>query len=342
MSSEKHGLDDSGRQTMQPPPYLSNQQDPNVPQHPNMPPAPGTQPSYPPPPPPPGSEGYLQETQFHCGPMGPHGAPQGYTVQTQGPGGPMSHPPVGYLHAGYPMQLQPCTAYVPIYPMASGQPYMPAGGTHPGIQPGQIHPMQMPPGITLMDRRPPHDYLPIAVLTTVCCFWPTGIIAIIKAVQSVLEYEPFTEVEGDAGKLSLVSLNLRAFCWLPLCGAGQQLSNMHMTHTTLRNPLHCGCSGTEWIFLLGALSAGFELSRADRAWTHRSEPGTCCYHRPYIEAVRTAIARGDMVTAEIASREARNFSFISLAVGIASIVLCTILTVVVIIASQHHDDDWEP
>lgn len=58
--------------------------------------------------------------------------------------------------------------------------------------------------------------------------------------------------------------------------------------------------------------------------------------------VRTAVARGDMVTAEIASREARNFSFISLAVGIASIVLCTILTVVVIIASQHHDDDWEP
>ncbi|XP_062266176.1 proline-rich transmembrane protein 1 [Platichthys flesus] len=241
MSSEKHGLDDSGRQTMQPPPYLSNPQEPNVPQHPNMPPAPGTQPSYPPPPPPPGSEGYLQETQFHYGPMGPHGAPQGYTVQTQGPGGPMSHPPVGYLQPGYPMQLQPCTAYVPIYPMASGQPYMPAGGTHPGIQPGQIHPMQMPPGITLMDRRPPHDYLPIAVLTTVCCFWPTGIIAIIKAVQ-----------------------------------------------------------------------------------------------------VRTAIARGDMVTAEIASREARNFSFISLAVGIASIVLCTILTVVVIIASQHHDDDWEP
>lgn len=43
--------------------------------------------------------------------------------------------------------------------------------------------MQMPPTITLMDRRPPHDYLPIAVLTTVCCFWPTGIIAIIKAVQ---------------------------------------------------------------------------------------------------------------------------------------------------------------
>lgn len=68
-------------------------------------------------------------------------------------------------------------------PCTQGQPYMPAAGAHPAIPPGQIHPMQMPPSITLMDRRPPHDYLPIAVLTTVCCFWPTGIIAIIKAVQ---------------------------------------------------------------------------------------------------------------------------------------------------------------
>ena len=25
--------------------------------------------------------------------------------------------------------------------------------------------------------------MPIAVLTTICCFWPTGIIAIFKAVQ---------------------------------------------------------------------------------------------------------------------------------------------------------------
>lgn len=30
---------------------------------------------------------------------------------------------------------------------------------------------------------PPHDYLPIAVLTTLCCFWPTGVVAIVKAVQ---------------------------------------------------------------------------------------------------------------------------------------------------------------
>ncbi|XP_025048725.1 proline-rich transmembrane protein 1, partial [Alligator sinensis] len=51
---------------------------------------------------------------------------------------------------------------------------------------------------------------------------------------------------------------------------------------------------------------------------------------------------GGIVSAEIASREARNFSFISLAVGIAAMVLCTILTVVIIIAAQHHDHDWDP
>lgn len=78
---------------------------------------------------------------------------------------------------------QTCSLPLSVSCCVQGQPYMPAGGGHPGIPPGQIHPMQMPPSITLMDRRPPHDYLPIAVLTTVCCFWPTGIIAIIKAVQ---------------------------------------------------------------------------------------------------------------------------------------------------------------
>ncbi|XP_063041179.1 proline-rich transmembrane protein 1 [Engraulis encrasicolus] len=269
LSDRCAGLDESGRQQMSqqqmnqmlPPPYIPSHQDHNSmppPHHQGAPPPGaqgcGPQPSYPPPPPPPGSDGYLQETQFHCGTLGSSSRggggggppPNGYTVQTHGPGGTMPHPPpVGYMHPGYPLQLQPCTAYVPVYPIGtSGQPYMANGAPHPGPMAGAQMGMgmQMPAGIALMEsRRAPHDYLPIAVLTTVCCFWPTGIIAIIKAMQ-----------------------------------------------------------------------------------------------------VRTAVARGDMVTAEIASREARNFSFISLAVGIASIVLCTILTVVVIIASQHHDDDWEP
>ncbi|XP_021573597.1 proline-rich transmembrane protein 1, partial [Carlito syrichta] len=118
-----------------------------------------------------------------------------------------------------------------------------AGGTPGGTGvTSTLPPPPQGPGLALLEpRRPPHDYMPIAVLTTICCFWPTGIIAIFKAVQ-----------------------------------------------------------------------------------------------------VRTALARGDMVSAEIASREARNFSFISLAVGIAAMVLCTILTVVIIIAAQHHENYWDP
>ncbi|XP_029441782.1 proline-rich transmembrane protein 1 [Rhinatrema bivittatum] len=146
-------------------------------------------------------------------------------------------PAGGYMQQAYPMQLQPCTAYVPVYPVGT-QPYPGGNG---GAQPGIAAP-QMPPGIAILEpRRPPHDYLPIAVLTTICCFWPTGICAIFKAVQ-----------------------------------------------------------------------------------------------------VRNAIARGDIFSAEIASREARNCSFITLAVGIASMVLCTILTVVIIIAAQHNDSELDP
>ncbi|CAJ0949624.1 unnamed protein product [Ranitomeya imitator] len=172
---------------------------------------------------------YVQETPFTGAPP----APQGYVVQTHTPTGTL--PVGGYVPqpAGYPMHLQPCTAYVPVYPMGTLELSLPS--LDQGIPPPQI-----PPGLALLEpRRPPHDYMPIAVLTTICCFWPTGVIAIIKAVQ-----------------------------------------------------------------------------------------------------VRTALARGDIMSAEIASREARNFSFISLAVGIAAMVLCTILTVVIIIAAQHHDNDW--
>lgn len=63
------------------------------------------------------------------------------------------------------------------------QPYAGAtpGGT--GVTP-TLPPPPQGPGLALLEpRRPPHDYMPIAVLTTICCFWPTGIIAIFKAVQ---------------------------------------------------------------------------------------------------------------------------------------------------------------
>ncbi|XP_074873781.1 proline-rich transmembrane protein 1 isoform X2 [Carettochelys insculpta] len=267
MSSEKTGLPDSGPHTSPPPYNAPLQPPPPAPEAPNNAPLiPGYSdpPHLPPhsgtatlprlggaatlPRPPPTSatlprpphhhsatlprlppDPYMQETQFSS-------APQGYMVQTHPPMGTL--PIGGYMHPAYPVQLQPCTAYVPVYPV--GTAYPPANPPPP--PPPGVPPPQMPPGIAILEpRRPPHDYLPIAVLTTICCFWPTGIIAIIKAVQ-----------------------------------------------------------------------------------------------------VRTAVARGDIVSAEIASREARNFSFISLAVGIAAMVLCTILTVVIIIAAQHHDSDWEP
>ncbi|XP_058713277.1 proline-rich transmembrane protein 1, partial [Poecile atricapillus] len=141
--------------------------------------------------------------------------------------------------------LQPCSAYLPVYPTFGSAPSGPAPGALPGAVGGAGGAGLGPPlGLGVPEGQrgaPPHDYLPIAVLTTLCCFWPTGVVAIVKAVQ-----------------------------------------------------------------------------------------------------VRAAVARGDIASAEIASREARNFSFISLAVGIAAIVLCTILTVVIIIAAQHHDNDWDP
>lgn len=119
------GLDESGRQPMPqqmnqmlPPPYIPAQ-DPNMAPQGTQNPGFGPQPNYPPPPPPPGSDGYLQETQFHCGTLGSSRAPNGYTVQTHGAGGTVPHPPVGYLHPGYPLQLQPCTAYVPVYPIGT-------------------------------------------------------------------------------------------------------------------------------------------------------------------------------------------------------------------------------
>ncbi|XP_073666699.1 proline-rich transmembrane protein 1 isoform X3 [Tursiops truncatus] len=193
-----------------------------------------------------------QETRFE-GPLpppppaaaAPPPPPPAHTAQAQGFVVPTHTGAVGtlslggYVAPGYPLQLQPCTAYVPVYPV--GAPY--AGGTPGGTGvTSTLPPPPQGPGLALLEpRRPPHDYMPIAVLTTICCFWPTGIIAIFKAVQ-----------------------------------------------------------------------------------------------------VRTALARGDMVSAEIASREARNFSFISLAVGIAAMVLCTILTVVIIIAAQHHENYWDP
>lgn len=72
--------------------------------------------------------------------------------------------------------LSPQPSFLP-QPYAGATP----GGT--GVT-STLPPPPQGPGLALLEpRRPPHDYMPIAVLTTICCFWPTGIIAIFKAVQ---------------------------------------------------------------------------------------------------------------------------------------------------------------
>ncbi|XP_072331761.1 proline-rich transmembrane protein 1-like isoform X1 [Scyliorhinus torazame] len=178
-----------------------------------------------------GMRGYIQETQFH-------GRAPGYTALlphgSMGPGTYIPPPPPGYA-----VQLQPYTTLVPFYPIGNNPPpYLPG---YTAISPG-IQQTPIPSGFRILEpQRPPHDYLPIAVLTTVCCFWPTGIIAIIKALET-----------------------------------------------------------------------------------------------------RAAVTRGDQLSAEIASRQARNYSFISLAVGIAAMVLCAILVIVVVIEAKHRDAEWDP
>lgn len=115
------------------------------------------------------------------------------------------------------------------------QPYMSNGAHHPGVAPGQMA-MHMPNGIALMEsRRPPHDYLPIAVLTTVCCFWPTGIIAIIKAVQVI-------EPRQSSDALMPAGLRYDAhgyhFCFMLAVHTSELLKTKHMFIKPLGKWLH--------------------------------------------------------------------------------------------------------
>lgn len=107
--------------------------------------------------------------------------------------------PVGRAYVGVVTQ-GPCPdAAPPLTPLSSLQAFGAAPpGPGPGPLPGPVGvpvggtlggplgtPMGVPGGVPggLEGRRAPHDYLPIAVLTTLCCFWPTGVVAIVKAVQ---------------------------------------------------------------------------------------------------------------------------------------------------------------
>ncbi|XP_078272375.1 proline-rich transmembrane protein 1-like isoform X1 [Rhinoraja longicauda] len=219
MSSDKSGQSNASRPTLSPPPYSQVIEG----RHAALPLGYTVQTR--PPPLPVGVGGYVQETQFH-------GEPPGYSTLLPGPARYVAPPPPP--PPGYAVQFQPYTTLIPIYPIGNPpQPYLPG---YPGIAPNG------PSAFRITEpERWPHDYLPIAVLTTICCFWPTGIIAIIKALET-----------------------------------------------------------------------------------------------------RQAASQGDHLSAQIASRQARNYSFISLAVGVSAMVLCTILVIVVAIEAKHRGTDWEP
>ncbi|XP_078272376.1 uncharacterized protein LOC144603107 isoform X2 [Rhinoraja longicauda] len=161
MSSDKSGQSNASRPTLSPPPYSQVIEG----RHAALPLGYTVQTR--PPPLPVGVGGYVQETQFH-------GEPPGYSTLLPGPARYVAPPPPP--PPGYAVQFQPYTTLIPIYPIGNPpQPYLPG---YPGIAPNG------PSAFRITEpERWPHDYLPIAVLTTICCFWPTGIIAIIKALE---------------------------------------------------------------------------------------------------------------------------------------------------------------
>ncbi|XP_055998113.1 uncharacterized protein LOC125646748 isoform X1 [Ostrea edulis] len=79
---------------------------------------------------------------------------------------------------GYPPQYQPPQQYAPQY---TDHPGFPAGGY-------SANTVVLAPGPMTMNDPPPPDYMNRAIFVTICCFWPTGIFAIMKASESRSAY----------------------------------------------------------------------------------------------------------------------------------------------------------
>lgn len=80
-----------------------------------------------------------------------------------------------------PPQYQPSPwyGYSPYYPP-------PQYTDQPGVALEQsfTNPSNVAPGPMRMDEPPPPDYMNRAIFVTICCFWPTGVFAIMKASES--------------------------------------------------------------------------------------------------------------------------------------------------------------
>lgn len=87
---------------------------------------------------------------------------------------------------------------------------------HPGFPPAPAPGYQpaynvMAPGYVTMAEPPPPDYMTRAILVTVCCFWPIGIFAIMKASESRAAYargdlHTSKEMSMSARKLSNIGI----------------------------------------------------------------------------------------------------------------------------------------
>lgn len=104
----------------------------------------------------------------------------------------MSNEKSGFEDHVYPPQEQP-PSYNQGPPQYSwhGQSYAPTD--HPGFPAAPIEGQQanyrvVAPGYVTMVEPPPPDYMTRAILVTVCCFWPIGIFAIMKASESRAAY----------------------------------------------------------------------------------------------------------------------------------------------------------
>ncbi|XP_033752723.1 proline-rich transmembrane protein 1-like [Pecten maximus] len=105
-------------------------------------------------------------------------------------GGPPSYPPQGQY--GQPPPMAP-PGYDSVANQSYGAPQTAPmyQGDHPHFQPQmggvqtQIH--VVPPPQTFSEPPPP-DYMNRAIFTTICCFWPVGIFAIMKASEAKNAY----------------------------------------------------------------------------------------------------------------------------------------------------------
>ncbi|CAG5116601.1 unnamed protein product [Candidula unifasciata] len=128
---------------------------------------------------PPG-QGYPQYDQgLTANPQGYPPAGQGYPLAGQG------YPPAGH---GYPTAGQGYPTAGQGYPTA-GQGYPPPGQAYPqgyGYPQQQFHHGNVVLAQPLIQSQPitgplPRDHMCSAIFVTLCCFWPTGIVAIMRA-----------------------------------------------------------------------------------------------------------------------------------------------------------------